>query len=100
HWDDGVRLERTRRLRLLFKGHRKARLAVDVGSAQVFERLARGLDVLVGEPELVAGKARPLACRRNDHLALEFEFGGGRAVEKTPLDGDLGRARRGDALGL
>mgnify|MGYP006958858697 CR=1 FL=1 len=33
-------------------------------------------------------------------VALELELGSGRAVEKTPLDGDLGRARRGDALGL
>ena len=27
---------------------------------QVFERLAPGLDLLVGEPELIAGKAGPL----------------------------------------
>src|SRR5439155_2812787 len=92
--------ERACRLRLLFERHRKPCFAVLVGVRQVFERLARSLDVLVSEPELVAREARPLARRPNDHLALKFEFGSRRAIEETPLDRDLSCARLGDAFRL
>ena len=64
HAHGDLRLERPRRRRQLVERDGEARLAVVVGLRQVFERLAGGLDLLVGEAELVAGKARPLARRR------------------------------------
>jgi hypothetical protein len=95
-----LRLERARRRRLLVECHGKTGLAVVVGVRQAFKRMANCLDVLVGEPELIAGKARPFARGGDDHLAFELEFGSRRAIQKTPLDRDLGCARLGDAFGL
>src|SRR6516165_8817628 len=97
HAHDDLRFERTRRLRPFFKLHGKACFAVVVRARQVFERLAGGRHTLVGKPKLVTGKAPPLARRRNDDLSFELEFGGRRPIEKTPIDGDLGSVRLGNA---
>ncbi len=100
HADDHLRLERTRRRRLLFEGQRKPRFAVLIGVRQVVERLADSLHVFVREPKLIAGKTRSLARERNDDLPFELELGGGRPVEIAPIDGDLRRIRLGHSLGL
>ncbi len=100
HAHDHLRRERTRGRRLLLERHSETRFAVLVGIRQAFERLAGGFHLLVGESELVAGKARPLGRGRNRDLAFELKPRGRRAVKVMSVDGDLGRARAGQALGL
>src|SRR5262249_30117784 len=100
HAYDDLRLDRTRYVRLFVKRHGKACLAVVVGVRQFFEWLAGGRHILAVGPELITGKAGPLARWRNDDLAFELELGGRRAVEKTPVHRHLGRAGLGKAARL
>ena len=67
-------------------------------TGQTFERLAHGLDLLVGQAELVAGKARRRPCSRlHGDVALDGEAGGGRAVEIAAVGLMVLRRRAGDS---
>ena len=76
----------------------KLRLACGVGRRQVVERLLDGLDLLIGEAELIAGKPGPLLRRRNRHVAFEIEVRRRRAVEEAAGDIDLGGICLRDAV--
>ena len=73
--------------------------ALRVGGRRAVERLADGLDGLVGLAELEAGVAVDVLLRRlDDDIALDGEVGGGRAVQIAAgrLDGlRLLRRQRG-----
>ena len=56
--EDHVGLERPAGLGQRRQPHGDVGLALGVGGGQAFERLAHGRHLLVGEAELVAGKAR------------------------------------------
>ena len=65
----------------------KRRHALGVGLGQVFDRrafVAGGF--LVGDAELVAGKARPRRGRRDQHVALQLQAGCRRAIEEAAFD--------------
>ena len=50
-----------------------------------------GIDLLVGQAELITGKARALLRRRDRHLAFKIEIRCRRAIEETSGDVDFGR---------
>ena len=102
---DDVGLERPAGLGQRRQVDQRVGLAVVVGDGELLQRLAHRADLLVGEPELVAGKARHVLGRgRDDDLALDVEAGGRRAVEIAAgeLDGArlLGGQRRRPGLEL
>ena len=77
-----VSLERARGVRHLRQAHGNVGVALRVGDGGEVERLAHGLDALVGLPELVVGKALDTCIRRfHDDVALDREAFRGRAVE-------------------
>ena len=87
HADEDLGFLRTRRGRRLGEADREGRDAIGVGFRQVFDRralVAGGL--LVVDAELVAGIARPLRGRRHQHVALELQAGGRRAIEEMAVD--------------
>src|SRR5262249_37049206 len=77
----------------------EARFAVGLGFRQAIERLPSGLDLLIVKSELIAGKARPLARGADNHLAFQFELGGGRAVKVAAVNRHFRRRSLGNSLG-
>ena len=101
HADEDLGLLRTRRGRRLGQADREGRDAIGVGLGQVFDRralVAGGL--LVGDAELVAGKARPLGGRRDQHVAFELQARGRRAIEEMAVDLKFHRSISFDQLVL
>ncbi len=79
---DHVGFQRPAGLRQRGQQHGDVGLAFRVGGGQPFERLAYGCHLLVGEAELVAGKARQIALGElHGDLALDGKAGGGGPVE-------------------
>ncbi len=88
HADEDLGLLRPGRGRHLLELHREGRSAIGIGLRQILDRrplIARGL--LVVDAELVTGIARPAAGRRCDqHIALELQTRGRRAIEEMAAD--------------
>ena len=95
---DDVGFERPAGLGQRRQLHGDVGLALGVGDGQLLQRLAHGADLLVGEPELEAGKARHVLRRRlDDDLAFDGEAGGRRTVEVAAGELDGARLLRASA---
>ena len=96
---DHVGLERPVGLRQRRQLHGDVGLALGVGGGQALERLAHGRDLLVGEAEAVAGKARQRPWSRlDDDLAFDGEAGGRRPIEIAAGELDDAGLLRGERL--
>ncbi len=86
HAHRDVRLQRMRGRGQLVEIDLELGVARIVGRRQIVERLLCRIDLVVGEPELIAGKSGALFRGRDRHVAVEIEIGGRRAVEEAAGD--------------
>ncbi len=92
HTNEDLCLLRPRRGRRLGQRDLERRDALGIGLRQILDRgtlVAGGL--LIGDAELIAGIAGPLAGGRDQQVTFELQAGGWRAIEEAALDLQLGR---------
>ena len=90
HAHRNLRFQRPAALGQLFELHGERGFAGRVRRRQIRKRLLHGIDLFIGQAELIAGETRPLFRCGDGEFAFEIEIGRRRAIKETPGHTDLG----------